>query len=261
MDQHYFNIEIATKHGVNEAIFLNNIAFWIQKNVANNKHFYDNYHWTYNSQAAFIKLFPYWSRQNLRTIISSCEKQGLIKIGIYNEKKYDKTTWYAFTDKGLNLFPTLKSLGCNQPMDLLEPTKALVRINQPIPDNKPDNKPDIKNINSSDDERELFDQFWLSYPKKQGRERAWKIWKREGLNKIALMITGDVQVRHEKYWRFKHKDYIPMAATYLSGKQWEDELIDPASKGTITNNKESYHDQLITAGKNLLRRRAGNGFI
>ncbi len=165
---HNFDIYIATKHGVNEAIFLNNMAFWIQKNQGNERHFYDGRYWTYNSQKAFSELFPYWSRQNIRTIIKSCIDQDLIIKGNYNKISYDQTQWYAFTESGLKLFPLLRS-GLNkvihndenQPMHLLESTNGqecglqgkkvsqtpktnhwlestngVVECNQPIPDIK-----------------------------------------------------------------------------------------------------------------------------
>lgn len=153
---HHFSIEVAKEHGVEAAIFLDNLAFWTLKNVANKSHFKDGRYWIYNTQEAWTVLFPYWSRQNIRTIIQKCVDRGLILKGNYNEKNYDKTTWFSLTDKVLTLFPTLKaaidekSLGWNQPRlvdnhDLstdpwLESTNGLVGINQPIPDNKPDHK-------------------------------------------------------------------------------------------------------------------------
>lgn len=146
---HHFDIGIATKYGVNVALFLDNMAFWLSKNVANKRHFHDGFHWTYNSQEAFLKLFPYWSRQNLRTVINKCLDEGLIITGNYNETKYDRTGWYAFTEVGLNLYPFLKSLGCNQPMELMESTTSLVGINQPIPDALPDTKPALKELDQN----------------------------------------------------------------------------------------------------------------
>lgn len=144
--QHSFDISIAEKYGVNVAIFLNNLAFWIKKNQANNKHFYDGRYWTYNSQEAFSQLFPYWSRQNIRTVLALCEKHGLLIKGNFNESGYDRTTWYGLSDLGLSLFSCLnkehKPIGENQPMELMKPTNSLVRTNQPIPDSKPDIKPD-----------------------------------------------------------------------------------------------------------------------
>lgn len=140
--QHSFDISIAQKYGVNVAIFLNNIAFWIQKNVANKSHYHDEHHWTYNTQEAYIALFPYWTRQNLRTVLKKVIDEKLIITGNYNKTKYDRKTWYAFTEKGLDLFPTLKTLGCNQPIEMMEPTQRLVRTNRPIADVNTDIKTD-----------------------------------------------------------------------------------------------------------------------
>ncbi len=163
--EHHFNIEVAKEYGVDVAIFLQNIAFWSLKNVANKSHFKDGRYWIYNTQEAWTILFPYWSRQSVRTITSKCADKGLILRGNYNEKNYDKTIWYSMSDKCLTMFPILKSaieathpsLGCNQPTlgwnqprlvdnpDLstdpwLKSTNGLVGINQAIPDSKPDNK-------------------------------------------------------------------------------------------------------------------------
>ena len=56
---HSFDIEVAKKYGITEAILLNNINFWIEKNKANEINFYDGYYWTFNSKKAFSELFPY----------------------------------------------------------------------------------------------------------------------------------------------------------------------------------------------------------
>ena len=47
-----FDGEFAKEHGVNEAIMYQYFSYWIAKNKANDKHFYDGYTWTYNSQKA-----------------------------------------------------------------------------------------------------------------------------------------------------------------------------------------------------------------
>ena len=39
-----FNVGLAQKYGVKEAIFLNNLIFWIQHNKANNRNYYDGYY-------------------------------------------------------------------------------------------------------------------------------------------------------------------------------------------------------------------------
>ena len=56
--QHTFDIDIAAKYGVEEAILLNHLWFWIQKNEANDRHFHDGLYWTYNIINAFSACAP-----------------------------------------------------------------------------------------------------------------------------------------------------------------------------------------------------------
>ena len=125
-----FNPDIAADVGVEAAIMFANIEFWIWHNQLNKKHYYDGRYWTYNSQKAFQEQFPFWSRQNIRTILNKLLKKGYILKGALNDHKYDKTNWFAVC--------------ANQPTRWLESTNGCARINQPIPDSKPD----IIDINS-----------------------------------------------------------------------------------------------------------------
>ena len=101
---HYFDVEVATKYNVNIAIFLNNLAHWTIVNIANRQNYYDFRYWTYNSRRAFLELFPYWTDDQLRTIISNAIKADLVLEGNYNKKAYDKTKWYSLSDKALVLY-------------------------------------------------------------------------------------------------------------------------------------------------------------
>lgn len=148
--EHHFNVEVAKKHGVPVAIVLNHFAFWIIKNRANNKHFYDGRYWTYNSIKAFQEMFPYWSFKQMRLVLEKVKECGLVLTGNYNHVQYDQTTWFAFTDEGLNLF--------NIPIcpngQIEEPTWANRKVHKgkPIPDIKPDNKTN-KSFCSSNDKK------------------------------------------------------------------------------------------------------------
>lgn len=92
---HSFDVDIAVTYGVNEAIFIENIRFWIAKNKANKRHFYDGRYWTYNSMNAYAELFPYWTTNQVRRIIESLVSKGAIVSGNYNPNPYDRTHWYA----------------------------------------------------------------------------------------------------------------------------------------------------------------------
>lgn len=129
--RHSFNVELAKKLGVLEAILLENIYFWIEKNKSNNKHFYDGKYWTYNSRKAFTEIFPYATERKIQLALERLEKCNLIVTGNYNKFANDRTKWFSITEDGLN-----------------ELTKCTITLNkmfnkneqnvQPLPDNKPD---------------------------------------------------------------------------------------------------------------------------
>ena len=97
---HSFNVEIATKYGMMEAILLEHLNFWISKNKANKANFYDGNYWTYNSTKALAQLFPYVSLNTISRALRHLKEEGLILFGNYNKISYDRTTWYAITEKG-----------------------------------------------------------------------------------------------------------------------------------------------------------------
>jgi hypothetical protein len=132
--EYSFNVDIAQMYGVEESIFIHNLYFWILKNEANGRHWYEGRYWTYNSTAAFSELFPFWTTSQMRRIISNCVAKGAVIKGNFNKSNYDRTTWYALSE-------TVTSIYANRHFDLLESTNGIVQTNSPIPDNKPDNKP------------------------------------------------------------------------------------------------------------------------
>lgn len=95
MTMHFFEVEEAMKYGVESAILLTNIRFWLTKNKANQSHIHDGYYWTYNSAAAFVELFPYMPRRSISMYLKKLCDLGVLKSGNYNEIKYDRTTWYT----------------------------------------------------------------------------------------------------------------------------------------------------------------------
>lgn len=101
--EHHFSVEVATEYGMLEAVLLNNIHYWIRKNEANGRNYYDDKYWTYNSAKAFHELFPYASERRIRNALKHLEDDGIIVTGNYNASAYDRTTWYALTEKGKSI--------------------------------------------------------------------------------------------------------------------------------------------------------------
>ena len=65
-----------------------------------------------------------------------------------------------------------------------------------------------------------FSEFWAVYPKKVAKPRAWAAWKRQGCEAIAEQIT-EAAKSHPSLSR--EPEFIPHPATWLNGRQWEDE--------------------------------------
>lgn len=97
--EHLFNVDIAKEYGVNAAIVIRHLQFWVIKNKSNKKHLHDGRTWTYCSVKAFTKVFPYWSVRQMRVVLDGLIESGVIIKGTYNPHGYDRTTWYAFADE------------------------------------------------------------------------------------------------------------------------------------------------------------------
>jgi len=98
---HSFSVEVATLFGVDEAILIENFRFWLAKNKANGRHFYDGHFWTYNSSKAMAELFPYWSPKQIERIVSKLKVAGVLKVGHYSQNAYDRTNWYTVLEDAL----------------------------------------------------------------------------------------------------------------------------------------------------------------
>ena len=82
---------LATKIGINEAMFLQQLHYWVDRS----KHEMDGRKWIYNTVDDWCKQFPFWSRRTLVRVISNLEKQNLIMSANYNHKGFDRTKWYT----------------------------------------------------------------------------------------------------------------------------------------------------------------------
>ena len=131
---HSFNIDYAELYGIEEAIILENIAFWIKKNETNNKNFYDGYTWTYNSAESFNKLFPYITPSKIRRCLLKLEELEVLKSGNYNKVNYDKTKWYTIINVEVSTFYKLKNGNYKMENGLYNLENRTEQIVEPIPD-------------------------------------------------------------------------------------------------------------------------------
>lgn len=134
MKKHYFDIDVAQMVGVNAAVLLENIAHWCEHNQANRTNFHDGRYWTYNSIKAFNELFPYLSTSAIRTALDKLKETGLIVVGNYNKSAYDRTMWYALTEKAEAFLSSSNSICEKSKMHFNESSNQNDGNSEPIPD-------------------------------------------------------------------------------------------------------------------------------
>jgi hypothetical protein len=98
------NLALAVKFGTNESLFLTNLCYWIEKNKANRVHFHDGHYWVYNTMEAWAELFPYFSKDQIRRLISKMKSRKILLVGVYNRIHYDRTQWYSVSDEVMALY-------------------------------------------------------------------------------------------------------------------------------------------------------------
>ncbi|HEM5311138.1 TPA: conjugal transfer protein [Streptococcus suis] len=176
------NPVLAREIGLNEAIVLQQINFWLEVNKQNGKNFHDGRYWTYNSIRAWHESdFSYLSYETVKRTFSKLEKAGFLLTANYNKDPRDKTKWYSLDferifelqemvkikrnqiaekalDEGINSTLT-NALGQNDPMEKFNLTQCTrsksstalvqndlmhgVNLNQPLPNNTTNNTTDV----------------------------------------------------------------------------------------------------------------------
>lgn len=97
---------LAKAIGLNEAIVLQQMHYWIDINLKADKNFVDGYYWTYNTYEEWTKQFPFWSRNTIVRTIDSLRKMNLLVAENHNKMKADKTLWYRINHKVLDSIET-----------------------------------------------------------------------------------------------------------------------------------------------------------
>lgn len=71
-----------------------------------------------------------------------------------------------------------------------------------------------------------FEEFWSLWPKKQGKQDAEKAWNKikPDASLFDTIRTAIEQQKHSQQWTKDSGQYIPLPATWLNAKRWEDEL-------------------------------------
>lgn len=110
------NMELGVAlNSLDEAIVINQLNYWIERNKDANRNFRDGHYWVYNSYEAWRKQdFPVWSATKIKRIFTSLEGKGIVLSANYNKLAIDKTKWYTIDYDKLKKFIEEYSKGQNE---------------------------------------------------------------------------------------------------------------------------------------------------
>ena len=142
----HFDGAVAEMYGVDGAVFISRLQFWIEKNAANDRHYHEGRYWTYNSLRAMEKLFPFWSRRQIERIVKNLKDKGVLLTANYARDSYDRTLFYALDESKLPISPFGGDLSPNG--DNLSPNGEMIneQLKTHISEEEDKaNKPEISN--------------------------------------------------------------------------------------------------------------------
>lgn len=68
-----------------------------------------------------------------------------------------------------------------------------------------------------------FMEFWAAYPRKIGKDAAWRVWQKRRPNTALIGIILDALVKQQEWLMREEGRFIPNPATWLNQGRWQDE--------------------------------------
>lgn len=245
------NPELATRIGLNEAIVLQQVNYWINDKEQGVN--FEGRRWVFNSYESWVKQFPFWSADTVKRAFTSLVKQGCLDVEQLNKSQHDRTNYYTINhDCGLlndaEQVPSSNGANCpdrqaqDAPMDEGKNARSLTVTTTKT-------TTETKSIGASADasapkrsSRDVyspeFEEAWQAYPKRAGgnsKAAAFKAWKarlKDGV-KPEDMLAG--VKRYAAYVRTTGSvgtQYVKQAATFFGpDRHFEEAWQTPSAPG------------------------------
>ena len=245
---------LAVKIGLNEAIILQQIHYWLLR--SNNVR--DGYKWVYNSYSEWNKQFPFFSRNTMIRAFNSLEKQGLLITANYNKAGFDKTKWYRIDyEKLVGKRSTQNGYTSNPKWvdgDTQNGQTNTNRLPETTSENNNKHSASHSNALSVSQLEEEFEKVWSKYPNKKGKKQAFNHYK--AWRKSSAKHTNEYLLeRLKKYLTYCQQNswYHPMnGSTWFNGRfddELETENVAPANKYEQEGYYDDYKDFVRDDGK------------
>jgi len=245
------NPELATRIGLNEAIVLQQVNYWINDKEQGVIH--AGRRWVFNSYESWVKQFPFWSADTVKRAFTSLVKQGCLDVEQLNKSQHDRTNYYTINHdcellNDVEQVPSSNGANCpdrqvqDAPMDEGKNARSLTVITTKT-------TTETKSIGASakasaparpakQDYSPEFETAWQAYPKraggnsKSGAFKAWKARLKDGV-KPEDMLAG--VKRYAAYARATGSigtQFVKQAATFFGpDRHFEESWQAPSAPG------------------------------
>lgn len=235
---------LAVKIGLNEAIVLQQIHYWLLK--SNNVR--DGYKWVYNSYSEWNKQFPFFSRNTMIRAFNSLEKQGLLITANYNKAGFDKTKWYRIDyEKLVGKRSTQNGYTSNPKWvdgDTQNGQTNTNRLPETTSENNNKHSASHSNAQCVSQLEEEFEEVWSKYPNKKGKKQAlnhYKAWRKASVKHTNEYLLERLK-KYLTYCQQNNSWYHPMnGSTWFNGR-FDDELEVDNPKPANKYEQEGYYD-------------------
>jgi len=97
---HFFDSDIAKKYGVNAAVLVCFLWDCIEQKSTESPQLHEGKVWVRCSVQMMTGFFPFLSYDEIRYALKRLVKGQVLTKGQFNESRFDRTNWYAFTEFG-----------------------------------------------------------------------------------------------------------------------------------------------------------------
>jgi phage replication O-like protein O len=179
------------------------------------------YGWNKTADRISISQFVQKTKLKSRHVCRALKDMVERKIVTKNDTTYIST--YGF-QKDYSLWKPSPKMTLPQTLTKNDTTPSPKMTLKPSPKlvNTKTNKPIYKYQGANDPK---FDAFYKSYPKKKARRDAEKAWSKLNPDESlfnSIMASLERQ-KASQDWKKECGQYIPLPATWINGRRWEDE--------------------------------------
>ncbi|MEK4913437.1 hypothetical protein [Bacillus sp. FSL E2-8887] len=221
---------LAVDIGLNEAIIVQQIHYWLQKS----NHEYDGRKWIYNSAEEWKKQFPFWGIATIRRTFTKLENIGLLLVGNYNKLKIDRTKWYSIDYERLSN-PSNQNdqmtIDQNEQMDMINMIKPLPETTQRITETTTNaNAEEVKPKKNKKTYSPEFEEVWSVYPKKRNKPKAYQRYNEARAKHHSHEVILYGVTKYAEECANRDMQYIKMLEGFLNDERYLEYKLDEAKQ-------------------------------